>query len=114
VNPFTVFWRKRVSLRVRNFQSERIKVNDASGNPIETAAVVVWRVVDTADTVFDVENFEQFVTVKSETALRHLAKSTGTTTTGRTRSRCAVTPRRSATTSRPSSRRAGNDGIDAL
>lgn len=65
MNPFTVFWRKRVSLRVRNFQSERIKVNDASGNPIETAAVVVWRVVDTADTVFDVENFEQFVTVQS-------------------------------------------------
>ena len=73
VNPFTVFWRKRISLRVRNFQSERIKVNDASGNPIEIAAVVVWRVIDTAKTVFDVESFEQFVTVQSETALRHLA-----------------------------------------
>jgi regulator of protease activity HflC (stomatin/prohibitin superfamily) len=73
VNPFTVFWRKRISLRVRNFQSERIKVNDSSGNPIEIAAVVVWRVVDTARTVFDVEDFEQFVTVQSETALRHLA-----------------------------------------
>jgi regulator of protease activity HflC (stomatin/prohibitin superfamily) len=73
VNPFTVFWRKRVSLRVRNFQSERIKVNDSSGNPIEIAAVVVWRVVDTAKTVFDVEDFEQFVTVQSETAVRHLA-----------------------------------------
>jgi len=73
VNPFTVFWRKRVSLRVRNFQSERIKVNDASGNPIEIAAVVVWRVTDTAKAVFDVEDFEQFVTVQSETALRHLA-----------------------------------------
>jgi len=73
VNPFTVFWRKRISLRVRNFQSERIKVNDASGNPIEIAAVVVWRVIDTAKTVFDVEDFEQFVTVQSETALRHLA-----------------------------------------
>jgi hypothetical protein len=73
VNPFTVFWRKRISLRVRNFQSERIKVNDASGNPIEIAAVVVWRVVDTAKTAFDVEDFEQFVTVQSETALRHLA-----------------------------------------
>ena len=73
VNPFTVFWRVRVSLRVRNFQSERIKVNDSSGNPIEIAAVVVWRVVDTAKAVFDVEDFEQFVTVQSETALRHLA-----------------------------------------
>ncbi len=73
VNPFTVFWRKRVSLRVHNFQSERVKVNDASGNPIEIAAVVVWRVVDTAKAMFDVEDFEQFVTVQSETALRHLA-----------------------------------------
>jgi regulator of protease activity HflC (stomatin/prohibitin superfamily) len=73
VNPFTVIWRTRISLRVRNFQSERIKVNDASGNPIEIAAVVVWRVIDTAKTVFDVEDFQQFVTVQSETALRHLA-----------------------------------------
>jgi regulator of protease activity HflC (stomatin/prohibitin superfamily) len=73
VNPFTVLWRERVSMRVRNFQSERIKVNDASGNPIEIAAVVVWRVVDTAKAVFDVEDFEQFVTVQSETAVRHLA-----------------------------------------
>jgi regulator of protease activity HflC (stomatin/prohibitin superfamily) len=73
VNPFTILWRQRISLRVRNFQSERIKVNDASGNPIEIAAVVVWRVVDTARAVFDVEDFEQFVTVQSETALRHLA-----------------------------------------
>ncbi len=72
-NPFTVFWRQRVSLRVRNFQSERIKVNDSSGNPIEIAAVVVWRVIDTAKAVFDVEDYEQFVTVQSETALRHLA-----------------------------------------
>ncbi len=74
-NPFTVFWRMRISLRVRNFQSERIKVNDASGNPIEIAAVVVWRVIDTAKTAFDVEDFEQFVTVQSETALRHLASA---------------------------------------
>ena len=73
VNPFTVIWRKTISLRVRNFQSERIKVNDASGNPIEIAAVVVWRVTDTAKAVFDVEDFVQFVTVQSETALRHLA-----------------------------------------
>jgi regulator of protease activity HflC (stomatin/prohibitin superfamily) len=73
VNPFTAIWRRTVSLRVRNFQSERIKVNDASGNPIEIAAVVVWRVVDTAKATFDVEDYEQFVVVQSETAVRHLA-----------------------------------------
>jgi regulator of protease activity HflC (stomatin/prohibitin superfamily) len=73
VNPFTVFWRQSVLLRVRNFQSERIKVNDATGSPIEIAAVVVWRVVDTAKAVFDVEDFEEFVVVQSETAVRHLA-----------------------------------------
>jgi regulator of protease activity HflC (stomatin/prohibitin superfamily) len=70
-NPFAK--RKKVSLRVRNFQSERIKVNDASGNPIEIAAVVVWRIVDTAKALFDVADHEQFVTVQSETSLRHLA-----------------------------------------
>ncbi len=75
VNPFTIFWREQVSLRVHNFQSERIKVNDGSGNPIEIAAVVVWRVVDTAKASFDVQDFEQFVTVQSETALRHLANT---------------------------------------
>jgi regulator of protease activity HflC (stomatin/prohibitin superfamily) len=73
VNPFTVFWRRTVSLRVRNFQSDRIKVNDARGNPIEIAAVVVWRVIDTAKAIFDVEDYEQFVVVQSETAVRHLA-----------------------------------------
>ena len=73
VNPFTVLWRQRISLRVRNFQSDRIKVNDSSGNPIEIAAVVVWRVIDTAKTVFDVQDYGQFVNVQSETALRHLA-----------------------------------------
>ena len=70
-NPFAR--RKKVSLRVRNFQSERIKVNDASGNPIEIAAVVVWRITDTAKAMFDVADYEQFVTVQSETSLRHLA-----------------------------------------
>jgi regulator of protease activity HflC (stomatin/prohibitin superfamily) len=73
VNPLTVVWRETISLRVRNFQGARIKVNDASGNPIEIAAVVVWRVTDTAKAVFDVEDFEQFVVVQSETAVRHLA-----------------------------------------
>ncbi|MBV9422521.1 MAG: SPFH domain-containing protein [Solirubrobacterales bacterium] len=70
-NPFTK--RERVSLRVRNFQSERIKVNDASGNPIEIAAVVVWHIIDTARAVFDVADYEQFVVVQSETSLRQLA-----------------------------------------
>jgi SPFH domain/Band 7 family protein len=73
VNPFTKGSRPRISLRVRNFQGEPIKVNDASGNPIEIAAVVVWRVTDTARAMFDVEDFRQFVVVQSETAVRHLA-----------------------------------------
>ena len=70
-NPFTS--RKRLSLRIRNFNSERLKVNDAGGNPIEIAAVIVWRVVDTARATFDVEDYAQFVAIQAETALRHLA-----------------------------------------
>lgn len=70
-NPFTV--RKRVSLRIRNFNSERLKVNDQMGNPIEIAAVIVWRVVDTARALFDVEDYAGFVAIQAETALRHLA-----------------------------------------
>jgi regulator of protease activity HflC (stomatin/prohibitin superfamily) len=72
LNPLTVPSRPKVSLRVRNFQSERLKVNDLRGNPIEVAAVVVWRVTDTAKAVFDVEDYSQFVVVQSESALRHL------------------------------------------
>lgn len=71
VNPFTA--RKRVSLRIRNFNSQKIKVNDLHGNPIEIGAVIVWKVVDTAKAVFDVENYEQFVDIQSETAIRTLA-----------------------------------------
>jgi regulator of protease activity HflC (stomatin/prohibitin superfamily) len=70
-NPFAK--RRTVSLRVRNFQSERLKVNDAAGSPIEVAAVVVWRLADTAKAVFDVDDYEQFVIVQSETAVRDLA-----------------------------------------
>lgn len=70
-NPLVV--KKKISLRVHNFNSPQLKVNDADGNPIEIAAVVVWRVVDTARAVFDVENYNQFVEVQSETAIRHLA-----------------------------------------
>lgn len=65
--------KRRVSLRVRNFNSERLKVNDAQGSPIEIAAVVVWRVVDSAKALLDVESFRDFVAIQSETALRSLA-----------------------------------------
>ncbi len=70
-NPFAV--KRRISLRIRNFNSERLKVNDLHGNPIEIAAVIVWRIVDSARAVFDVENYEQFVAIQSETAIRSLA-----------------------------------------
>lgn len=65
--------RKRVTLRVRNFTSDKLKVNDAHGNPIEIAAVVMWRVVDTAKALFQVENYQSFVTIQSEAAIRALA-----------------------------------------
>jgi regulator of protease activity HflC (stomatin/prohibitin superfamily) len=64
-----------VSLRVRNFESARLKVNDHEGNPIEIAAVVVWRVVDTAEAVFEVDDYQNFVKVQSESAVRNLATS---------------------------------------
>ncbi|OUM85511.1 MAG: hypothetical protein BAA01_10605 [Bacillus thermozeamaize] len=64
---------RRVSLRVRNFNSNKLKVNDIEGNPIEIAAVVVFRVVDSAKAVFDVDDYEAFVEIQSETALRHIA-----------------------------------------
>lgn len=70
-NPFTT--KKHVSLRIHNFSSEKIKVNDLDGNPIEIGAVIVWRVVDSARAMFDVENYEQFVAIQSETAIRALA-----------------------------------------
>jgi regulator of protease activity HflC (stomatin/prohibitin superfamily) len=73
VNPLTL--RRRVSLRVRNFESSRLKVNDHDGNPIEIAAVVVWRVVETAEAIFHVDDYEQFVHVQSEAAVRNLATS---------------------------------------
>ena len=71
VNPLTN--RRRVSLRVRNFESAKLKVNDRDGNPVEIAAVVVWKVVDTAEAVFHVDNYENFVHVQSEAAVRNLA-----------------------------------------
>jgi regulator of protease activity HflC (stomatin/prohibitin superfamily) len=72
VNPFTSP-RRKVSLRVRNFESAKLKVNDHNGNPIEIAAVVVWQVVDTAEAVFQVDDYNNFVKVQSESALRNLA-----------------------------------------
>jgi hypothetical protein len=72
-NPFIT--RKKISLRARSLNGERLKVNDQHGNPVEIAAVVVWKVRDTAQATFDVDDFERFVTVQSETAVRHLASS---------------------------------------
>ena len=70
-----VFDMHKISLRVRNFTSEKLKVNDNRGNPIEIAAVVVWRVADTAQASFDVDDYENYVRVQSESAIRHLASS---------------------------------------
>jgi regulator of protease activity HflC (stomatin/prohibitin superfamily) len=72
-NPF--YTKQGVSLRVRNFESSRLKVNDNEGNPIEIAAVVVWKVVETAEAIFEVDDYENYVHVQSEAALRNLATS---------------------------------------
>ena len=64
-----------MSLRVRNFESSHLKVNDIDGNPIEIAAVVVWKVFETAEAVFEVDDYEHYVKVQSEAALRNLATS---------------------------------------
>ena len=72
-NPF--YTKKRVSQRVRNFESAKLKVNDNEGNPIEIASVVVWRVVDTAEAVFEVDDYNNYVKVQTEAALRNLATS---------------------------------------
>ncbi|MFC5743728.1 SPFH domain-containing protein [Dyella tabacisoli] len=72
-NPFCT--RLRISLRVRNFESGKLKVNDSDGNPIEIAAVVVWQVVDTAEATFCVDNYEDFVHIQTESALRQMAQS---------------------------------------
>jgi regulator of protease activity HflC (stomatin/prohibitin superfamily) len=73
VNPFTE--RIVVSTRIRNQESAQAKVNDADGNPIEIAAVVVWQVADTASAVYSVDDFTEFVTIQTETAVRHIASS---------------------------------------
>jgi SPFH domain / Band 7 family len=72
-NPF--YSKRRISQRIRNFESQHLKVNDIEGNPIEIAAVVVWKVVETAEACFEVDSYENFVHVQSEAALRNLATS---------------------------------------
>ncbi len=73
VLPLTL--RRSVSVRVRNFETNHLKVNDADGNPVEIAAIVVWQVVDTAKSTYAVENYTNFITVQAESALRHVATS---------------------------------------
>ncbi|MGC4109540.1 MAG: SPFH domain-containing protein [Nocardioides sp.] len=73
VLPLTV--RRRVSIRVRNFETNRLKVNDNDGNPVEIAAIVVWQVADTARSTFAVDSYENFVSVQAEAALRHVANT---------------------------------------
>jgi SPFH domain / Band 7 family len=73
VLPLTI--RRRVSVRVRNFETSRLKVNDADGNPVEIAAIVVWQVADTAKSTYAVDNYRNFVSVQAESALRHVATS---------------------------------------
>jgi regulator of protease activity HflC (stomatin/prohibitin superfamily) len=72
-NPF--FTKRKVSLRVRNFESGKLKVNELEGSPIEIAAVIVWQVVDSAEAVFNVDDYESFVHIQSESALRAMASS---------------------------------------
>ncbi len=73
MNPF--YMKRRISLRIRNFESGKLKVNDRDGNPIEIAAVVVWKIVDSAEALFNVDDYENFVRVQSEAALRNMATS---------------------------------------
>jgi len=73
VNPFTL--KKRISLKTRNFETAKLKVNDANSNPIEIGAIVVWRVVDTAEAMFEVDDYENYMRVQSESAVRALASS---------------------------------------
>jgi hypothetical protein len=73
VLPLT--WRRNISVRVRNFETNRLKVNDADGNPVEIAAIVVWQIADTARAVYAVDDFLRFVQVQAESALRHVANT---------------------------------------
>jgi len=72
-NPF--YRRQRVSLRIRTLNSEKLKVNDKRGNPVEIAVVIVWRITDTAQAVFDVDSYETFIRIQSESCIRHIASN---------------------------------------
>jgi len=72
-NPF--YRRQKISLRIRNLNSEKLKVNDKRGNPVEIAVVIVWRIQDTAQAVFDVDSYETFIRIQSESCVRHIASS---------------------------------------
>ena len=72
-NPF--FRKFKISLRVRNLNGDKLKVNDKRGNPVEIAVVIVWRVQDTAQAVFDVDSYENFIRIQSESCVRHIASS---------------------------------------
>lgn len=72
-NP--LYSKTKISLKIRNFESSRIKVNDLIGNPIEIASVIVWRVVDTAEAIFEVDDYIEFVAIQSEAAIRNMATS---------------------------------------
>jgi hypothetical protein len=89
-NPF--FAKRKVSLRVRNFESGKLKVNELEGSPIEIAAVIVWKVVDSAEAVFNVDDYESFVHIQSESALRAMATSYPYDQHEEGTSRCAATP----------------------
>jgi len=94
LNPLTSIWRETISLRVRNFQSDRTKVNDAGGSPVEIAAVVVWRVVDTAKAVFDVEDSSSSSSCRARPRCATSRRSSRTTTSATAGCRCAATPTR--------------------
>jgi len=68
-----LYTKRKISLRIRNFETARLKVNEVDGNPIEIAAIVVWKVIDTAEATFEVDNYEEFVRIQSESAVRNLA-----------------------------------------
>jgi hypothetical protein len=72
-NPF--YRKQKISLRIRNLNSEKLKVNDKRGNPVEIAVVIVWRIQDTAQAVFDVDSYETFIRIQSESCVRHIASS---------------------------------------
>ena len=93
-----------MSTRIRNHETPLAKVNDADGNPIEIAAVVVWQVRDTAKATYSVDDYIRFVAIQTETAVRHIASSYPYISHGMARCRCATTRTRSPSGYRPRSR----------